>query len=100
MSLADDLTSASRKQGGLTVLDLSDEVFDTDAPVPDPDYTGSVWPMRDARGWWMVHGFAGKHRKSHRVCWLVECLTCGREQTIRTSRLLDQAAYCHHGKRN
>lgn len=98
MSLTDALTDAAQNPGGLTVLDLNPRVFDAEAPIPEPDLTGSIWPMRDSRGWWIVHGFAGKHRRQGGEFWLTECLTCGYEQTSRTGRLLNQRGYCNHKK--
>lgn len=100
MDLADALTSAARKQGGLTVLDLSEDTPNIDYPVPRPDLTDSVWPMKDDWGWWMVRGFAGKHRKDKRKWWLSECLTCGYERPVRVKHLLGRNAYCNHRDRS
>lgn len=100
MGLSNNLTAVACKPGGLTMLDLDETVFDTDAPIPDLDLTGSAWPMRGEYGYWFVHGFAGWHRKARASTWLVECLSCNHEETSRVNRLIQRRAYCRHGQRD
>lgn len=57
------LTAIAKDQDGPTVLDLSEDVFEIGAEIPELDLTGSIWPQREGGGFYMVHGGAGRHRK-------------------------------------
>lgn len=94
MSLADSLSEIAHDPDGLSVHDIDSERFNVDAPIPEPDLTGSAWPMKGDQGYWFVIGWAGRHRRYKHSFWIVRCLHCSHEELARHGRLIRAHTKC------